>query len=612
MRSAQERDTWVALAEATRGLNQLDEGGVAKAALRGAAQLFEPDEVEVVLHRPSGRRRGYLARVKDLSQETPDAVRAIDTPWDTGTTTAAAAAASGARAPHAAVRRLVVGDVDIGELRLRFRRQVALGTSEQHAFSTFADAVASALHDAATHRQLQAMTARSAYDAVHDPLTGLSNRSALFARGNGELRRGDPDRSVALLLLDVDGFRAVNDALSHAAGDELLRVLAQRLADRQITGELLGRLGGDEFALLATGQTASSASGLGWAYAFDRARSLISTLAVPAQVSGVTIAVEASAGVVVDTAGSCDMTELLRRADVALHQAKREGVRVARYDPTNDASSSDRLAVLADFRDALSTTDQLTLYLQPTVDLVTGAPVSAEALLRWHHPSRGLLCPGDFIGAIEHSDLAAGLTRHVLDMALRIAAGWATQGIHIPISVNLCARCMLDPELPAGVAAMLAAQAVSPGRLILEITETVTAAELDLVGGVIAGLRAAGVQVSVDDFGTGSASLSFLTRFPVDEVKIDRTFVAAMVESPETAAIVRATVDLAAELGLRVVAEGVERPEQRAALVGLGVTAAQGFLFQPPLRLEEATAALQGMAHAATTRSIPIVRTPSP
>jgi diguanylate cyclase (GGDEF)-like protein len=446
------------------------------------------------------------------------------------------------------------------------------------------------------------MTARSAYAAVHDVLTGLCNRSTLLARGNAQLLRFDaetvaggdgPQTLVALVLLDIDGLRAVNDALSYAAGDEVLRVLARRLAANQRAGEIVARLGGDEFAILLV-EPAVVGTARDWSYPVDRARQFLTLLAEPAEVANVTIAVEASAGVVVEAAGGCDMAELLRRADVALRQAKRRAARVVRYEAANDGASTGRLALLAELRDALATTDQLLLYLQPTVDLVTGGATGAEALLRWRHPRRGLLEPGEFLGAVEHSELAGGLTLHVVDLALRVAAGWQEQGLRRPISVNLCARCLLDPTLPAAVAELLTTHGVAPHRLIVEITEAVMGAELAVVDSVIQGLRDIGVGVSVDNFGTESASLEFLTRFAVDEVKIDRAFVAAMADSPEVAAIVRATVDLARELGLRVVAEGVERPDQRAALVDLGVTSAQGFLFHRPLGVAEATTVLLG------------------
>ena len=592
LQGSQDQFTWATLAEATRGLNQLDERAVAQAVLRGAARLFQPDAIEVTLVRPQGNRRTYRAYSAGVLEGVAE-VTIVDEPGILSSTVDLP--------PFGVVvsRRLAVGGLGIGEIRLLLRSG-ELAEAGGHAFTAFAEAAASAFHDAATHRTLRAMTARSAYDALHDPLTGLANRSTLLARGNAALRKVGGDSAVALILLDVSGLRQVNDTLGYAAGDELLALVARRLREGQLDGELIGRPGGDEFAVLLTG-------GLSETLAVDRARELITELAVPAEVSGVMIAVEAAAGVVLERAEFCDMAELLRRADVARHQAKQVAGRVADYEPALDPSNTDRLALLADLRDALATTDQLFIELQPVVDLETGQPVSVEALVRWQHPRRGVLLPAEFIGTVEHSELAAGFTQHVLDLALRLSAGWATQGVHVPVSVNLCARCTLNEDLPEIIAARLAAHGVLAPQLILEITESVAVAEPGLAEAVVAGLRVLGAQVSVDHFGTGSASLSFLTRFPVDEVKIDRGFVATMVDSPETAAIVRATVDLAHDLGMRVIAEGVERPEQRSALVELGVKAAQGSLFHPPLPVAEVTPVLQGRTQLATARRIPIV-----
>ena len=597
LRGTQDRVTWATLADATRRLNQLDERGVALAVLRGAASLFQPDAVEVTLVRPQGSRRTFRAHTADLIEGAAHLTIVDHLSSDASTM-------DSPRYRTVVSRRLNIGDLEIGQVRLLLR-QGTLAEADGHAFSAFAEAAASAFHDAATHRTLRAMTARSAYDALRDSLTGLPNRSTLLARGNAALRKVSLDRPVALILVDVGGLRRVNDTLGYAAGDELLVVVARRLRECQRDDELIGRLGGNEFAVLLTG-------GLDQTYAVDRARALIAELAEPAPVAGVMIAVEAAAGVVTERAEACDMAELLRRADVARHRAKQTAGMVADYEAAQDPSNADRLALLADLRDALATPDQLLVHLQPVVDLDTGRPVSVEALARWRHPRRGLLLPADFISTVEHSDLALGFTLHVIDIALRLVGGWVTQGVHIPVSVNLCARCTLNEDLPKLVAARLAAQGVQARQLILEITESVAMSEPGLAERVVAGLRDLGAQVSVSHFGTGSASLSFLTRFPVDEVKIDRSFVATMGDSPETAAIVRATVDLAHDLGMRVIAEGVDRAEQRTALVEMGVTAAQGLLFHPPLPVEEVTAVLQGRTHLATARKIPIVRAPAP
>jgi diguanylate cyclase (GGDEF)-like protein len=602
LRAGRERATWATLADATRGLNQLDERGVALAALRGAARLFGPEVVDVSLQRPRGTVRTYRARASDLvSGQGAENVSTVDE--------SAVVVDPG---PHRRVvtHRLAVGGFQVGEIRLYLRRSAPFSESDQHAFSAFADAAASALHDAATHRTLRAMTARSAYDALHDALTGLPNRSTVVARGNAELRKVSDPTPVALIVVDIEGLREVNESLGHSAGDEVLQVVARRLLERQLEGELIGRLGGDEFAILLLHAPDTGTSEPGEGYALDRARWLRSALAVTTQVGGCTIAVEATMGVVVATAGASDMAELLRRADVALHQAKLEPGRLAQYDAGQDPANTDRLALLADLRDGLAATDQFLLYVQPTIDLETGRPIDVEVLSRWQHPRRGLLEPADYIGVVEHSDLAGAFTLHTLGLALSLVSGWATQGLHLPVSVNLCARCTSNPDLPMLVADRLTAHGVAPQQLTLEITESVAMAEADLAEQVVAGLRRLGIRVCVDNFGTGSASLSFLARFPVDAVKIDRSFVATMVDSPETAAIVKATVDVAHDLGMRVVAEGVERPEQRAALMELGVTAAQGFLFHRPMPIDEATPVLQGRTQTAEARHIPIIRAP--
>ncbi len=598
-RSVQESRTWTALADATRDLNHLDEQHVVASALDGAAGLFGADEVEVALMRATGARHSYRLRGGHVQTEM-----VADPTAETARTSSAELGVV-----EKISRRLVVGGRHLGELVLRFDRPIEFTTPDQLAVSTFADALASALHDAATHWRLQAMTARSAYDAVHDPLTNLSNRSALVARGNAELTRMRPDDLVAMILLDIDKFRNVNESLGHAAGDLLLEQLAHRLDLARQPGELIGRFGGDEFAIIVTTpasavpsdhpeSTNGDRTGDGpderehgrWTYPLDRARRLTATLAAPIEISGMVITREASAGVAVATAGACDMTELARRAELALHHAKREGMGVACYDWSSDVMHSDRLALLADLRDALSTTDQLAIMLLPTVDLISGDLVAVEALARWQHPRRGLLLPQDFMDVIENSDLVAGLTYHVLDLALAVAAQWSEHGVRLPVGVNLSARCMLDEQLPTRVLDLLTQHRIPAQQLVLEVTERVSEVEHELVEPVLAQLRAAGVQISIDDFGTGAASLKFLARFRVDEVKIDRSFVAEMDDSPEVAAIVRATIEMARDLGLRIVAEGVEFANQRTALCELGVGAAQGYLFHEPLTVAAATA----------------------
>jgi EAL domain-containing protein (putative c-di-GMP-specific phosphodiesterase class I) len=275
-----------------------------------------------------------------------------------------------------------------------------------------------------------------------------------------------------------------------------------------------------------------------------------------------------------------------------MYQAKDAGQAVARYDVTRDEASTDRLALLAEMREALSSGDQVHLLVQPAVRLADGGVVGVEALARWNHPRRGALDPGDFLPAVELGDLIGPFTRYVLDRALQVMVDWRRQGVDLPWAVNLSARGLLDPKLPNDVQALLERYGVPADRLVLEITESVVVPDLPVIDEVLRSLRRIGVRLAVDDFGTGFSSLTFLTRVQVDEVKIDRAFVKAMVHSPEAAAIVRTTVDLGRELGLRVVAEGVETMEQRDLLIAMGCVSAQGYLFFRPMPPAKALIAL--------------------
>ncbi|MFG1952143.1 putative bifunctional diguanylate cyclase/phosphodiesterase [Micromonospora sp. NPDC048830] len=588
LRADEERRAWRAFADATAALNQLDERGVATAAVAGALTLFGAELVDVNVARGDGRWRRYrgdsAGRVVDREIAPP----ARSEPGE-----------------QELVRPLTVGATRVGELRVRFPCAAPCGR-ERDALAAFSDALAAALHDAATHRELRLVTARSSYEAVHDPLTGLLNRAALLSRGDQALRQRAHDHPVALLLLDINQFKEVNDTLGHAAGDQLLRLTANRLSALTRPGDLLGRLGGDEFALLLTAVPVVGGRTAPATYTLRRAREITERLAAPTEVAGVRMSVEISVGVVVADAGAADLTELLRRADIAMYQAKEGGSSVAAYDSSQDVASTDQLALLAELREALAADDQLVLALQPAVDLATGAPTGVEALIRWRHPRRGWLSPGDFIRPVENSEQLGTFTRYVLDKALAVAAEWGRAGLDVPISVNVSARSLLDPRLPAEVGDALRRHQVPPHRLVLEITETVVMSELEVIDEVLATLRSMGVQLAVDDFGTGFSSLAFLTRIAVDELKVDRSFVMRMAESPEAAAIVRTTVGLAHELGLRVVAEGVETAEQRLALAELGCTAAQGYHFFKPMPADKVGAVLGSLLDTAQGNVFPL------
>jgi len=295
----------------------------------------------------------------------------------------------------AITKGLEVAGGPVGTLTLIPARRGPLSGNDQHRLAAFGDALGAALHDAATHSALRDLHERTSYESSHDPLTRLPNRDALLERGRVMLANCSPTSPVALLLLDLDNFKVVNDTLGHLAGDELLQRTASRIAADAGENELIARLGGDEFALLMSDLPGEGSEGLeaATAVALRRARGLAAKLAAPIEVAGVTLSAEVSAGVVVATAGPIGLIELLRRADIALYQAKGSGMRATVYQPGRDDTSTDRLALAAELKAALAADDQFSLVLQPSVELRSGMPIGVEALVRWHHPRRGLLTP---------------------------------------------------------------------------------------------------------------------------------------------------------------------------------------------------------------------------
>jgi EAL domain-containing protein (putative c-di-GMP-specific phosphodiesterase class I) len=340
--------------------------------------------------------------------------------------------------------------------------------------------------------------------------------------------------------------------------------------------------------------------------AVRRARELVEHIGLPMEVAGVRLAVEIAVGVVVARAGRVELGELVRRASLALDEAKQQELAIATYDAGRDAVTTDELALLAELQDALAADDQIVLHLQPSVDLITAAPTGVEALVRWRHPRRGQLSPGDFIRVVEHTELLTPFTRRVLDLALSAAAGWNKAGIDLPVSVNVSARSLLDRGFPGQVAEALRQHRTPASSLVLEITESVAVSDQPIVDDILAQLRDAGVQLSLDDFGTGFSTLSMVTRAPVDEIKIDRSFVDDMIDSPAAEAVVRGAVELGARLGVRVVAEGVETTEQRAALIELRCPNAQGYHFCKPMPADRIVQALTQLADAAPNNIRPL------
>jgi diguanylate cyclase (GGDEF)-like protein len=414
------------------------------------------------------------------------------------------------------------------------------------------------------------------HQALHDSLTGLPNRASLYARTERAVGRGG---MTALLLVDLDRFKEVNDTLGHDAGDELLREVARRLAATLRRHDVLARLGGDEFAVLLPDLPYRGV-------AAELGARLLGALRRPFTVGGVPVELGASIGVALSPEHGTDVGTLVRRADVAMYEAKAGGTGLVTYDRERDPYSPDRLALLAQLRGGLER-NELVLHYQPKVAVEGGELAGVEALVRWQHPERGLLGPHEFVPLAERTGMIAELTRWVIGAALAQSARWRAAGLDVPVAVNLAAANVLDAELPGWLAHALARSGVPGDRLECEISEHTVMTDQVRALEVLADLRGLGVRLSLDDFGTGQSSLAYLKRLPLDEVKIDRSFVMGMGEDDDDAAIVRSTIDLARNLGLRVVAEGVETEAVLRELGRLRCDVAQGYHLARPLPAAE-------------------------
>ncbi|MFE7979707.1 putative bifunctional diguanylate cyclase/phosphodiesterase [Streptomyces shenzhenensis] len=424
-----------------------------------------------------------------------------------------------------------------------------------------------------------------AEEQLRDPLTGLPNRQWLQERIWTAL--DDAERigaRSALMLIDLDRFRSVNDTLGHLAGDRLLLQIADRLRLALPRGAEAARLGGDEFAVLLPVADSTTS-------AIRVARNLVTALSSPLDLDGLTLVLEASAGVAVFPDHALDAEGMLRRADVAMYQAKRDRTGVEVYESKRDSNTPDRLGLLGDLRRALDA-HEVQLHYQPKVRF-DGQVAGLEALVRWVHPERGKVPPDEFIAIAESSGLMPHLTEYVLETALGQVAKWRAQGLRVPVAVNVSPRDVHTPGFAGSVAARLARHGVPAGALQLEITEHVLLEDPQRAADTLAGLTGHGVKMSLDDFGTGYSSLVHLRRLPVSELKIDRSFVARLAVDNEDAEIVRCTVDLAHSLGLLVVAEGVEDDETWERLRDLGCDAVQGWLVAAAMPPEETTAWLR-------------------
>ena len=418
------------------------------------------------------------------------------------------------------------------------------------------------------------------YHALHDGLTNLPNRGLFRDRVHQAIAIGSRENHIgAVMLMDLDRFKEINDTLGHHKGDIVLQQVAQRLQRGLRETDTVARFGGDEFALLLPNIPGPAA-------ALNVAEKVRESLHQPFVIEGMALDVHASIGIAFFPGHGEDVDLLIQRADVAMYLAKAAHTGCEIYAAERDQYSPNRLALVADMRRALEH-EEFVLYYQPKVDLKTGESHIMEALVRWDHPLRGMIPPNEFIPLAEHTGLIESLTLYVLDRALRQVAAWREQDVDLTVAVNLSPRNLLDLHFPEHVQKLLTKHRVPPGCLQLEITESTLVSDPTRAMGILGRLNQMRVEMSIDDFGTGYSSLAHLRKLPVQELKIDKSFVMNMDNDESDAVIVRSTIDLGRNLGLRVVAEGVETAEVYRRLITLGCDFAQGYFRSHPMPAHE-------------------------
>jgi diguanylate cyclase (GGDEF)-like protein len=474
-------------------------------------------------------------------------------------------------APHAAA-----GAVELVSPSTRLQREITRGTRLLYLLllgglaALYAVMLPIVWH---VSRRLRRQADENERLSLQDPLTGLPNRT-LFLQNLRKAIAEHGDGAVGVALIDLDRFKEINDILGHHYGDDLLREFALRVAGLVREGDCLARLGGDEFALLLP--TLKDERPL-----VEVAERIAAALETPFLLNGLPIEIEASIGSVLCPEHGSDVETLVRRADAAMYLAKRDrsGHRV--WSAQQEDSQPEQLALIGELRRALEQ-HELLLHYQPQARLDDGRVVSVEALVRWQHPTRGLLAPAEFVPLAQHTGLIGPLTLYVIEDALAQCRRWREDGLDLGVAVNIAARNLLDADFPEAVRTLILQSGIEPERLELELTESAVLADPRRAADILGQLEAIGVRLAIDDFGTGYTSLAYLHQLPVHRIKIDRSFVDSMLENSDRAAIVTATIDLARALALEVTAEGVESHEIWTRLRDLGCDSAQGYYLNRP------------------------------
>jgi diguanylate cyclase (GGDEF)-like protein/PAS domain S-box-containing protein len=445
--------------------------------------------------------------------------------------------------------------------------------------------------------ELRRLAALNRHQAEHDSLTGLPNRGCFRERVEQAIAAAEgTGHGLAVLLIDLDRFKEINDTLGHHCGDLILVELARRFEWILRQSDTIARLGGDEFGMLLP-HLGGSAGDVD--HVLER---IVAALERPFRIDELPLHVEASIGVALCPQHGSDVDLLLQRADIAMYAAKKAGVDHALYAQDIDHHDAGNLTLLSELPRAINE-GELLLHYQPTLDLRSGELTSVEALIRWRHPTRGLIPPSAFIPLAEHTGLIRSLTRFVLDEALGQSKRWEKVGHRLTVAVNLSMRNLHDPTLPSQIGELLRKWDLPSNRLTLEITESAIVCDPGRAKTVVEELSALGVTISIDDFGTGYTSLAYLARLPLDQIKIDRSFVLDMHNDPSDGAIVRAIATLGHDLGLEVVAEGVETEVACDELALLGCERVQGYYISPPLPPDEVPRLLRARATSAATEA---------
>lgn len=434
--------------------------------------------------------------------------------------------------------------------------------------------------------QTAALETKAMHDATHDSVTDLPNRVLFCDRVTQAISLSRREKKkIAIILLDLDRFKEINDTLGHLNGDRLLKLVAMRLESVLRESDTLARFGGDEFAILLTGITDDEVVSL-------VARKIQRSLTSPFILDELTLDVQASAGIVIFPEHGEDSDTLIQRADVAMYVAKQGNKGSVIYKKELDQHSPHRLTLMGELRQAIEN-DDLLLHFQPQIRASSNKPIGVEVLVRWQHSIHGLMPPDDFIGLAERTGLIKPLTRWVLKHALQKGALWHSSGLKVNLAVNLSAKNLLDPDFPEMLTGVILSTEFPKDYLLLEITETAIMADPELALDVLNRIADMGVRISIDDFGTGYSSLSYLKKLPVSELKIDKSFVKDMMSNKNDAAIVKATIDLAHNLDLEVVAEGVEDKATMEKLHSLSCDIYQGYYFSRPVPSKEIQAWFQ-------------------